>query len=140
MLEGNGARSTLQAVAVGLTLLLISVATEAQADDLCREFGETPSREIGRDNRLAPFVYGRIVLKGVESGAKPPRVTAIYSDSLQPATRQLIGKSGNYCFQKRGTGGTLIIEVDGMETARKSVSDLSSGRQREDFEVYPQLT
>lgn len=112
-------------------------ALRAQADEMCREFGETPTREVGRDNRLVPFVYGRIVLLGLSSSAKPPRVTVIYSDSLQPAKRQLIGKSGNYCFQKRGTSGTLLVDVDGMEVARKSVSDISSVRQREDFEVYP---
>jgi|CXWL01.1.fsa_nt_gi cytochrome c-type biogenesis protein CcmH/NrfG len=118
-------------------LVLVSDANAQQADDICREFGETPTREVGRDNRLIPYVFGRILLKGISTNAKPVRVTAIYSDSLQPAIRQLVGKSGNYCFQKRGTGGALIIDVDGVEVARKSVSDISSIRQREDFEVYP---
>ncbi len=116
---------------------LFCVSIHAQADDMCREFGETPSRESGRDNRLVPFVYGRVVLKGSRPEGKPPRITAIYSDSLQPATRQIIGRTGNYCFQKRGTGGTLVIEVDGVEVARKSVFDVTNTRQREDFDIYP---
>lgn len=122
---------------IAFGLLILAINTSAQADDVCREFGETPTREMGRDNRLLPFVYGRIVLKGVSQNAKPPRVTAIYSDSAQPATRQLIAKSGNYCFKKLGSGGTLIIDIDGVETARKSVSDIGGIRQREDFEIYP---
>lgn len=123
-------------VGVGfLVTLFLCLGAFAQADDTCREFGETPTREIGRDNRLVPFVFGRVIVRGTRSDGKSPRVTAIYSDSLQPATRQLIGKSGNYCFQKRGTSGTLIIEVDGVELARRSVSDISNQRQREDFDL-----
>lgn len=125
---------------VGLLLGLLSLGTNAWAqgaDDICREFGETPTREVGRDNRLVPYVFGRILLRGLPDGAKQPRVTAMYSDNSQPAARQVVGRSGNYCFQKRGTSGTIIIEIDGVEVARKSVSDISTQRQREDFEVFP---
>lgn len=118
-------------------MLFLGITVRAQADDMCREFGETPSRESGRDNRLVPFVYGRVVLKGVRPDGKAPRIIAIYSDSLQPATRQVIGRTGNYCFQKRGSGGTLVIELDGVEVARKSVFDVTNTRQREDFDIFP---
>jgi len=124
-------------ISLSAAVLLCGVAIHAQADDMCREFGETPSRESGRDNRLVPFVYGRVVLKGSRPEGKQPRITAVYSDSLQPATRQVIGRTGNYCFQKRGTGGTLVIEVDGVEAARKSVFDVTNTRQREDFDIFP---
>ncbi len=124
-------------ISLSAAVLLCGVAIHAQADDMCREFGETPSRESGRDNRLVPFVYGRVVLKGARPEGKQPRITAVYSDSLQPATRQVIGRTGNYCFQKRGTGGTLVIEVDGVEAARKSVFDVTNTRQREDFDIFP---
>lgn len=124
-------------ISLSAAVLFCGVAIRAQADDMCREFGETPSRESGRDNRLVPFVYGRVVLKGARPEGKPPRITAIYSDSLQPATRQVIGRTGNYCFQKRGTGGTLVIEVDGVEVARKTVFDATNTRQREDFDIFP---
>ena len=108
----------------------------SQADDICQEFGETPSREVGRDNRLVPFIYGRIVVRGLTSNAKKPRITVTYSDTAQPANRQVLGRSGNYCFPKRGTGGTIIVESDGVEMARKSVSDIGTGRMREDFEIF----
>jgi Tfp pilus assembly protein PilF len=120
-----------------MSVTVFAAVARAQPDDICREFGETPTRELGRDNRPAPYVFGRIVIKGVPPGAKPPRVIAIYSDTQQPAMRQVIGKSGNYCFQKRGNAGTLVIDVDGMEMARKTVSDIAGTRQREDFEIYP---
>ena len=122
---------------ISICFLAFSGSARAQADEICRESGETPTREIGRGNRPVPYVYGRIILKGLRSDSKPPRVTAIYSDSVQPATRQLIEKSGNYCFKKVGNGGTLVIDVDGVEAARKSVSDIGAVRQREDFEIFP---
>ena len=128
-------RSIVCAPFVFIAFLICVGNIHAQADEACREFGETPSREVGRDNRLVPFVFGRIVIRGLRQDVKPPRVTAMYSDSLQPAKRQLIGKTGNYCFQKRGTSGTIIIEIDGIEVARKTVSDLNNQRTREDFEV-----
>ena len=128
---------TRRTIIILAALIVLVGGAAAQADDMCREFGETPSRESGRDNRLVPFVYGQIVLKGLRPDVKPPRVVVIYSDTLQPANRQLIGRSGNYCFQKRGTGGTLVIDIDGVEVARKSVSDISSRGQREDFEITP---
>jgi predicted negative regulator of RcsB-dependent stress response len=110
----------------------------AQADDICREYGETPTREIDRVNRVAPYVFGRISLKGIAPNAEMPRVTVIYSDSRQPSTRLVLNRSGNYCFRRQGAGGLLIIEVDGIETTRKTVSDIGEPRQREDFEIHLQ--
>ncbi|MBK7803766.1 MAG: tetratricopeptide repeat protein [Pyrinomonadaceae bacterium] len=130
-------RRTLTLALLVIVMLFFGEAIRAQADDMCREFGETPSRESGRDNRLVPFVFGRVTQKGTPIVGKQPRITAIYSDSVQPATRQIIGRSGNYCFQKLGSGGTLVIEVDGVEVARKSVFDSTNTKQREDFDIYP---
>jgi tetratricopeptide (TPR) repeat protein len=109
----------------------------AQADEACREFGETPTREIGRQSRLASYVYGRVVLKGLNVGEKPPKVIVIYTDNAQPPSRQPVGRSGNFCFKRVGTSGMLIIEVDGVESVRRAVSDLGAPQLREDFEVFP---
>lgn len=122
------------AVAIAIVLIL-SAAASAQADEICREFGETPTREFDRTNRLAPYVFGRIVLKGLVTNAKPPRITVVYSDSRQPAIRQVISRSGNYCFRRQGTGGMLIVDVEGIEALRKTVTDIGDVRQREDFEI-----
>jgi len=119
-----------------LLIAFATVAARAQADDICREAsGETPSREMGSRGKLAPYVYGRISLKGVDSTAPSPRVVAVFSDSRQPALRQTVGRSGSYCFKHLGTGGVLIVEVDGAEVIRKDVSDMAAQRQEEDFEV-----
>ena len=128
---------TKRVIILWLTILALGICTYGQDDDICREFGESPSREIGRDNRLVPYVFGRVILSGFSAQMKRPRVTVIYSDSLQPATRQVISRSGNYCFAKRGNGGVLAVEVDGVETIRKPVSDISVKSQREDFEILP---
>lgn len=130
-------RSVICTLIIGAAHLILAAAASAQADDICREFGETPTREVGRQNRLAPYVYGRIIIAGLTSTAKPPRVTVIYSDNSQPATRQTVSKSGNYCFRRVGNGGMLVVDVDGVEVARKSLSDLGGSRTREDFEVLP---
>lgn len=115
--------------------LLLAGGSMAQADEICREFGQTPSREIGRQGRLAQFVFGRIVLKGVAPGTPTPRVTVTYSDIVQPATRQLVGQSGSYCFKRLGASAMIVVEVDGVEAGRKSFSDLGNARQREDLEI-----
>lgn len=132
----NGmARSVAITILSGIVVLMMSANSSAQSDEICREFGETPTREVdGRTNRLASYVFGRIILKGVAAG-QVPRVVAVYSDMRQPATRQLIGRSGSYCFRRMGTGAMLVIEVDGIESARKSISDIGAVRQREDFEI-----
>lgn len=123
------------ALVFALTCAGIAVA---QADDICREFGETPTREVDRNNRIAPYIFGRIVLRGIAPNEEKPRITVIYSDSRQPATRLVLTSSGGYCFRRQSQGGVLIIEVDGVESVRKTVSDLAELRHREDFEITVQ--
>lgn len=106
----------------------------AQADDICRDAGES-ARESNRQGRLIPVLYGRIAVEGIAPDVKAPRVTAIYSDSLQPGVRQVIDRKGSYCFKRLGNGGVIIIDVDGVEAARKTISDLGPPRQQEDFEI-----
>lgn len=133
-------RSIVFVPAVAGVLLVFSFSVFTQADDICREFGETPTREVDRINRQAPYIYGRIILKGLAPNAKLPRIIVVYTDSRQPALRQLISRSGNYCFRRQGTGGIIMIEVEGLEATRKNVSDIGEPRQREDFELFvPQI-
>lgn len=128
-------RTFVVAIAAAAILLFFNIFARAQADEICREYGETPTREFDRTNRLAPYIFGRIVLKGLAANAKLPRVTVVYSDSRQPALRQVITRSGNYCFRRQGTGGMLIIDIEGVEATRKTVTDIGETRQREDFEI-----
>lgn len=118
---------------IGLVLVILAASGSAQVDDICREFGSIPSLEGPKLS--APFVYGRVVVRGLDSGSKLPKVTVSFSDREQPASRLSIDKSGNYCFKRTG-GGTLIVEVDGVEAARRSLPALGPAQQREDFEIY----
>jgi Tfp pilus assembly protein PilF len=83
------------------------------------------------------YIYGVVSLKGLSQNAERPRVVVTFSDSMQPGSRQTLGRSGHYCFRIQGTGAKIVIEVDGIEAVRKSVSDISFGGHREDFEVFP---
>lgn len=113
----------------------LAVRAQMQADDICREYGETPTRESGSGGRAVPFVFGKVVVKRPSSTARSPRITVIYSDSMQPAVRQILGRSGNYCFRRSGVGGLLIVDVDGVEASRRSLSDLAATRHQENFEI-----
>ena len=123
-------------------LLVVTVlgtgVVRGQADDVCREFGMTPSRDLGDRNRLARFIYGKINVVGLAPDEKRPQVTVIFSESAQPGRRLILGDSGNYCFQRGGAGGMISIEVEGIEVGRKSLSDISGQqRERQDFDIYP---
>lgn len=116
-------------------LLICAGTAAAQSGDICREFGEFPNRDLADNGRLASFVFGRIVLLGLDTSAERPLITAQYTDTGQPGARQRVGKSGNYCFRRYGSGGTVVIEVNGLESARRSIPEGSGTQQREDFEI-----
>lgn len=107
----------------------------AQADEICAGSGITPS--LDSPFAQVPYVYGRVVLKGFDPGAKFPRVTISLVDNQQSPQRWTIEKSGNYCFRRKsGGGGILTVEVEGVEAARRSITSFGTAQQREDFEIY----
>ena len=112
--------------------IFASTAT-AQIDDICGDTGLMP----GLDSPFAhvPYVYGKITLKGFDPAAKVPKVTISFSDNGQTANRYGVGRSGNYCFRRSGGGGTLVVEVNGIEAARRTLTSFGSSQQREDFEI-----
>lgn len=119
---------------VFLTLVFSSGLMAQAADDICTGFGIRPS--FDEPGVKISYIYGRIVARGYDPALKSPRITVIFLDAQQTHGRLPIDKSGNYCFRRSASGGgTIIIEVDGIETARKSISSLSATRQREDFEI-----
>jgi hypothetical protein len=118
-----------------LLLMLPAATLFAQADDICGEFGYSPSLDAPRLS--APYVYGRVVVKGLDVTAKFPKISVIYLNREQSPNRMMIGKSGNYCFRRSGgMGGTLIVDLDGVEVVRRSLSTFGTAQQREDFEVF----
>lgn len=107
----------------------------AQADDFCAEFGATPSFNSPSAN--VPYVFGRIVLKDHDPGTKFPKITVLLSESRGAPTRLTIERSGNYCFRRiSGSGGTLVVDVNGVEVARRTLPSMGPAQQREDFEIY----
>ncbi|MFN2502072.1 MAG: tetratricopeptide repeat protein [Pyrinomonadaceae bacterium] len=116
--------------ALGLT-----VNGTAQADDICREAGAFPSLNL--PSAQVPYVYGRVILKGFTDLLKHPKVTIMLVDPQQSDKRITVGPSGNYCFRRTAaSGGTLIVEIEGAEVARKTISSFGAAQQREDFEVH----
>ncbi|MGQ0540964.1 MAG: tetratricopeptide repeat protein [Blastocatellia bacterium] len=106
----------------------------AQADDICGEFGFMPSLDGPRLS--APYIYGRINVTGLDPGAKFPKISVTYSNRGQSPNRLTIGKSGNYCFRiTSGSGGTLVIDMDGVEVTQRQVASFGTAQQREDFEL-----
>jgi predicted Zn-dependent protease len=115
-----------------------SMTAAAQADDMCREFGVTPS--FDNPTAQVPYLYGRVVLKGFDPGSKP-RVTVVFADAGNPSKRINLGSTGGtYCFRRSGGGGSVTVEIDGVEAARRTLPGFGAAQQREDFEVYPSLT
>jgi Flp pilus assembly protein TadD len=84
----------------------------------------------------APYVYGRITVLASESVAKFPKITITYANRSQSPTHVTVGRSGSYCFPiTGGVGGTLIIDINGIEVARRDVPDFGPAQKREDFQV-----
>lgn len=115
------------------TVLVFAGSASAQLDEICREFGIAPSM----DSPFAhvPYVYGRVVAKGFDVNAKIPKLT-ISLVSMQATERLTLGRSGNYCFKRRSNSGELVIEVNGIEAGRRTMTASGSEQQREDFEIY----
>ncbi len=125
-------------VLVFLTSLIFVCPVKAQISDICEEVGLNPSF----DSPFAqiPYVYGKIILKGFDP-AKTPNVSVTLLDALQNTQRWTISKSGNYCFRVKNQGvGTLIVELNGVEFARKSLTASAGAKQREDFEIISEQT
>lgn len=115
-------------------LMVFVCRVSGQVDDICAEAGFTPS--LDSPYAQIPYVYGKITLRGFDAGAKLPNVTITLIDSNQTTKRWTIGKSGNYCFRMTSRGTTLLVEVNGVETARRAVASFGTAQQREDFEIF----
>jgi predicted negative regulator of RcsB-dependent stress response len=114
----------------------LSISVTAQVDEICRESGALPSLNSPFAN--IPYVFGRIVLKGMDPSAKFPIITITLSDPQQTGKRLIVERSGNYCFRRTSaSGGSLVVEVDGIEVARRSLPAFGPVQQREDFEIHP---
>lgn len=115
-------------------MLAASIKAEGQVDEICGEFGFMATLEGPRLS--APFVFGRINLKASKARDNFPKVTVFYQSRGSSPERLTVGRSGNYCFRAAsGQGGILIVEVDGVEMARRQIAMLAPAQQREDFDI-----
>jgi Flp pilus assembly protein TadD len=113
-------------------LLAFARSGSAQADAICGETGGTTWLNTS-------YVYGKVRLNGFE-GRKLPKITVVLYDRRQSENRYTIDRSGNYCFRDvNGSGGFLVVEVEGMEVARRSIPPGGIGpvQHRQDFDVQP---
>ena len=102
----------------------------AQISEICGETGRTPWLS-------SPFVFGKVLLTGFEDSPRFPKVTVSLIDRQQIENRITIDRSGNYCFRDiNGSGGSLVIQVEGAEVARRSLSSSGPPQFREDFEIF----
>ncbi|MEQ1763716.1 MAG: tetratricopeptide repeat protein [Pyrinomonadaceae bacterium] len=124
----------IKGVAIVLFCLAVSISASAQVDEICKEFGYMATLDAPR--LTAPFVYGRIAILSNQSNAKFPKVTVTYANRSQSPSRVTVDRSGSYCFKiTSGNGGTLTIDINGVEVARRDVPDFGPSQKREDFQV-----
>ena len=124
----------LQVVALSFAIGISIPVAQAQVDEICREFGVFPS--LDKPMAQVPYLFGKVQLIGFDATSKP-KVTVVFSDRDNPSRRMSLSKTGNFCFKRGGGGGTIAIEVDGIEVARRSIPSFGAAQQREDFDIYP---
>src|SRR5439155_1839687 len=76
-------------------VFLVSSAT-GQIDDICSESGINPGLDSPFDH--VPYVYGKVVVKGVPAGAKFPRVAVEMEEAGRNRDKSISSRSGYYCF------------------------------------------
>lgn len=104
----------------------------SQINEICPETGNLPSF----DSPFAhiPYLYGKISLLGFEN-IKKRNVSIIFTEYQQNPNKLILNESGNYCFKTRGNGGNILVEVNGVEVARKVIPAFGTAQLREDFEI-----
>jgi Flp pilus assembly protein TadD len=131
--KASSRRAISRITCLAAVIFASTVLAHGQVDDFCTEFGATPSLNSPFAN--IPYVYGRITYKGASEKNKLPRLNVILIDGDQTNKRITVGSTGNYCFRRAGGSATLIVEVDGIEAARRSMPSFGATQQREDFEI-----
>ena len=84
----------------------------------------------------ARMVYGRVSLDGLEPGGRRPTVyVTLFTRRLQ-ANRATLDNEGYFYFRDIvADGGTLVVEVNGVEVARQTLLTVGPKQQRMDFYV-----
>lgn len=122
------------AILLGLAGCICISSMELNAQGITEACGDSAGSTWASD----PAVYGRINLQGFE-GTKLPKITITLTDRSRNEQRYTIDRNGYYCFRGvDGGGGTLVIDVDGNEVERRSLSSSTSHlrQHRQDFDIF----
>lgn len=115
---------------LGLLTASTGLTVVAQLAEICGETG-------GSVWLNSSFVFGRVSLNGFDRSSRPPKITVTVLDRQRREHRYTIGNSGNYCFRELdGSGGTVIVDIEGMEVERRSLPSVGPKQFRQDFTVY----
>lgn len=126
-------------VLIIFVLIVFFGKTRAQVDEICASAGQMPS--LDSPFAHVPYIYGKVILKNFDLTTRIPKVTVIFVDGQQSRERWMVDKSGNYCFKRKSSGGGfIIVEVDGIEMAQRTLTAFGSSQQREDFEIFANQT
>jgi cytochrome c-type biogenesis protein CcmH/NrfG len=123
-----------KAFLVVVALLFVGIASSvASAQGMSEACGDSSGSNWATD----PAVYGRVTLQGFQ-GQKFPKLTVTLIDRNRNEQRYTLDRNGYYCFRGAdGSGGTIIIDIEGNEAERRSLgSSTSQLRQhRQDFDI-----
>jgi Tfp pilus assembly protein PilF len=116
-------------------LFVLSDSVNAQALEICTRSAGEPS--LGEGFGVVPYVFGKVIVAGMDEGAKLPKIVVGYTERARPERRIIVDKTGNYCFRR--TNGEIdalvVVYVDNVELGRRQISGLGPPQQREDFEL-----
>src|SRR5688500_369651 len=109
--RSSGMRSSVSVLLLLSAMLFVAGNVNAQIDEVCGETGAVPWLTTS-------FVYGKVGLNGFDM-RKLPKITVVLYDRSQNRHSYTIDRKGNYCFSGvNGSGGYLVIEVEGIEVGR----------------------
>ena len=119
---------------IAVLMLAWAAQVNGQVDDICGEFGYMATLDAPR--LTAPYVYGRVRIVGSPPAGKVPKIAVTYTNRSQSPERITLGRTGNYCFRLTNrSDGMLVVDIDGVEVARRQVASFGPPQVREDFEV-----
>jgi len=109
---------------------IFAFTANAQIDEICGYSGSTPWLNTS-------FVYGRVNLNGFDMN-RLPKITVVLFDRAQNTQRYTIDRNGYYCFRDiNANGGFIVIEIEGLEVARRSLPQSGLGQHKQDFDITP---
>jgi tetratricopeptide (TPR) repeat protein len=124
-------KSGTQILVLVIALVWFNGYAFAQLSEICGDVGGTAWLS-------SPIVYGKVGLNGFDLAKRLPKITVTLIDRQRNENRLTIDRTGKYCFRDiDGSGGLIIIDVEGVEMARETLPTTAFIKQhRQDFDLY----